>query len=183
MLFLIFTEELHGGCHILSCDQMTSNMIGPLHAISFPGRLRIAEWQNVVCTLSIRISFCIKYRVYSYKFYSSYYVLNDICFVLTVRPEGHAIVRCKTWVCHELAYFHYWPWVPPFCMQWAWKIQIFKCQLIHSTIHPVILFNTTHFVIKICRKCRMCNISLWPFDILNCLSINFAGIKHDKNNL
>lgn len=134
MLFLIFTEELHGGCHILSCDQMTSNMIGPLHAISFPGRLRIAEWQNVVCTLSIRISFCIKYRVYSYKFYSSNYVLNDICFVLTVRPEGHAIVRCKTWVCHELAYFHYWPWVPPFCMQWAWKIQIFKCQLIHSTI-------------------------------------------------
>lgn len=133
MLFLIFTEELHGGCHILSCDQMTSNMIGPLHAISFPGRLRIAEWQNVVCTLSIRISFCIKYRVYSYKFYSSNYVLNDICFVLTVRPEGHAIVRCKTWVCHKLAYFHYWPWVPPFCMQWAWKIQIFKCQLIHST--------------------------------------------------
>lgn len=26
---------------------MTSNMIGPLHAISFPGRLRVAEWQNV----------------------------------------------------------------------------------------------------------------------------------------
>lgn len=92
MLFLIFTEELHGGCHILSCDQMTSNMIGPLHAISFPGRLRIAEWQNVVCTLLIRISFCIKYRVYSCKFYSSYYVLNDICVILTVKPEGHARV-------------------------------------------------------------------------------------------
>lgn len=29
----------------------------------------------------------------------------------------------KTWVCHELAYFHYWPWVPPCYMQWAWKFK------------------------------------------------------------
>lgn len=141
MLFLIFTEELHGGCHILSCDQMTSNMIGPLHAISFPGRLRVAEWQNVVCTLLIRMSFCIKYRVYSCKIYPSQYVLNDICSILTVRPEGHARIT-------KHGYVMSWPTfiIDPECPvlhAMGVQIQIFKCQLIHSTIRPFILFNTT----------------------------------------
>lgn len=53
----------------------------------------------------IRISFCIKYRVYSCKLYSSYYVLNDICVILTVKPEGHArvtkhgyVMSCPTFI-------------------------------------------------------------------------------------
>lgn len=91
----------------------------------------------------------------------------------------------KTWVCHELAYFHYWPWVPPCYMQWACKFKYLNASwFIQQYVHSFCL--TLHNLLsKYAENVESSIILLWPFDIsiIDCLSIYFAGINNKARSL
>lgn len=68
VFFLLISKKFHGGCHVLSCDQKWSYVIGPSRAISFPGRLEACNLQNgrtwYVLLILLRTSFCIHLSEY-----------------------------------------------------------------------------------------------------------------------